>query len=303
MSLKDKLSLPAGFFDLEFEKASEKRKLENNFASIFVDRGYQEFSPSLIEHYELSDLSLVPKNKIFKFVDKTGDILALRWDYTTSLARFLKMNFENISFPLKVYYCGSVFRFFEGSMGRPREIIQFGAEVIGGDLDSEIELINGILEFLRETGIKGLRISVSEAEYLKRLPMVKNLPAERLDEVLDAIKRRDFISLKELTSTLSPRKQEDLFETLLSEKNSVYFGSEIAKFLEKLRIDLFDIPVDFDPFLVLDFDYYNGPIIEIYDQNKTSIGKGGRYGFLSKMLGIDKNGFGVALNLNYILGL
>jgi ATP phosphoribosyltransferase regulatory subunit len=303
MDLKNELSLPAGFFDLEFEKAAAKRRLENNFADIFVNRGYREFSPSLIENYELSDFSLVPKNKIFKFIDKSGDILALRWDYTTSLARFLKMNMEKISFPLKVFYCGSVFRFFEGSMGRPREIIQFGAEIIGGDVDGEIELIKGIFEFLKGTGVKGFRISVSEAEYLKRLLSAKHLPAESLEKILHAIKCKDFIMLNELASALFPEQREDLFDALLSGKNSVDFGPEMENFLEKLKNSLFDIPVDFDPSLVLDFDYYNGPMIEIYDQNKTSIGKGGRYGFLSKMLGIDKNGFGIALNLNYILGL
>ncbi|MFP3940807.1 MAG: ATP phosphoribosyltransferase regulatory subunit [Thermoanaerobaculia bacterium] len=126
-------ALPHGVSALLGESARERRRLEALLAEHLQAAGFEEAVLPIVDYLEPYEPLLTPaaRRELYQFVDRDGELLALRADFTPMLARLIAPRVDSLSFPLRVYYRGDVVRFQEERPGRLREFYQLGAELVG----------------------------------------------------------------------------------------------------------------------------------------------------------------------------
>jgi ATP phosphoribosyltransferase regulatory subunit len=71
-------------------------------------------------------------SELIRFVDRDGRLVALRADFTSSIARVAATRLAAAERPLRLSYAGKVYRQRPEGGGHARETFQLGAELIGG---------------------------------------------------------------------------------------------------------------------------------------------------------------------------
>jgi ATP phosphoribosyltransferase regulatory subunit len=84
--------------------------------------GFEELSPPTFEYEEVFRGAAGAEviEKLVRFVDLDGRILALRYDFTSSIARIAATTFAGAKLPLRLSYSGRVYRQEPERGGRPR---------------------------------------------------------------------------------------------------------------------------------------------------------------------------------------
>ncbi len=147
-----------------------------------IRRGYERFGFVPIETpvFEMRDILLTKSGgeteKQVYFVQSTGAIaqgheadMALRFDLTVPLARYVAEHERELAFPFRRYQIQRVYRGERAQRGRSREFYQCDIDVIGKDkldpaFDAELPAI--IVQIFTELGVKGFTIHFSNRKIL-----------------------------------------------------------------------------------------------------------------------------------------
>jgi histidyl-tRNA synthetase len=126
---------PRGFRDrMGAELAAERRMLET-IRSVYESYGFDGLETSALEYADALGKFLPdqdrPNEGVFAFRDDDEQWLAMRYDLTAPLARFVAQNFDALPKPFRRYQVGQVFRNEKPGPGRFREFTQFDADTIG----------------------------------------------------------------------------------------------------------------------------------------------------------------------------
>lgn len=126
-------ALPHGVSALLADSARRRRRLEALLAGRLEAAGFQEAVLPIVDYLEPYEPLLTPasRRELYQLIDRDGELLALRADFTPMLARLIAPRLESLELPLKVFYRGDVVRFQEERPGRLRELYQLGAELVG----------------------------------------------------------------------------------------------------------------------------------------------------------------------------
>src|SRR2546422_3637639 len=129
--------IPPGALDLAGEAVRRRRTLQRAALERLGAAGYEEIIPPTFEYAEVfvraagaADVA----DRLIRFFDLDGKLLALRYDFTASVARLAATKLAERPTPLRLCYSGAVFRQDPeraNGGGRPREILQVGAELLG----------------------------------------------------------------------------------------------------------------------------------------------------------------------------
>ena len=135
-----------------------QRRLET-----FLDRrGYETASTPMLESTDLflrkSGGELA--SKMYSFADPSGRRVSLRPEFTSSIVRAYVEGTLNAQLPLRLQYCGTVFRYEPDESG-PREFLQLGAEVLGADRTAaDAEVLAFAAQGLSALGVRGHRLRI-----------------------------------------------------------------------------------------------------------------------------------------------
>src|SRR3954452_18181180 len=150
-----------------------RERMLASFRATFASFGYVPIETPHIERVEVltgkgagSDEVL---RQIFDVTNKGGTPgeLALRFDLTVPLARFVAKNIEEVGIPFKRYAIGSVFRGERPAKGRFREFIQCDFDTIGTEgalADAEIAQV--IHSALADAGVPDFTITLNNRKIL-----------------------------------------------------------------------------------------------------------------------------------------
>lgn len=121
--MKVTASLPTGVAALLFEGAARRRRLEEAMVRRLEDHGFGEVILPVVDYLEPYEAMLSPQSRseLYRFVDRDGEVLALRADFTPMLARLLAPRLASMELPLRLCYRGDVLRYQEERAGRQRE--------------------------------------------------------------------------------------------------------------------------------------------------------------------------------------
>lgn len=296
-----------------------------------IEESYKRFGflPLDTPILELSEVLLAKaggetEKQIYRFT--RGDDLAMRFDLTVPLAKYVSKNYGELQFPFRRYQIGKVYRGERPQKGRFREFYQADIDIIGdGELsimnDAEIpsiiyttfkslgfddftirinnrKILNGLFEYLNivELSTEIMRI-IDKLEKIGKenvkLELLKlNIEEEIVDKILE------FISIS--------GNNEEKIEALekLNIKNEVFEKGlfELKEVVKYIR--LFGVPEEnfsIDLTIARGLDYYTGTVYETFLDNYREIGSvcsGGRYDNLAENY-TDKSlpGVGIAIGL------
>jgi ATP phosphoribosyltransferase regulatory subunit len=316
-----KRQTPRGTKDCLPIQAAQRRAVEKLILKVFAAWGYQEIITPTYEFYDALrvgggwDL----EQKMFKFFDREGEILALRPDLTTPIARVVAARLQDEPKPLRLAYNAPVFRHEESQMWRYREFHQAGAELIGArGPASDGEIIALAHAILQECGLRP-QIDIGHVDYCRGLLEETGLDARSQRRLRSALLRRDYVLLREFLeerSVASQLKQHILTlprlrggpEVLLSED----FGNprcqralrELGEIEELLRSWDITAGIWIDLGLVKDLEYYTGMVFEGYTRDSGwPLCTGGRYDDLIGRFGYDCPATGFAVGIESLFSL
>ncbi len=165
-------SLPTGVEALLFDNARRRRQLETRLVAALEDAEFSEVVLPVVDYlapYETL-LSERSRNELYRFVDRDGEVLALRADFTPMLARLIAPRLASLPLPLRLFYRGDVLRYRQERLGQHRELYQVGGEVLGlpGE-QAEDEVLRQFLTMLNTAQVARPRVVLGLAGALDAL--------------------------------------------------------------------------------------------------------------------------------------
>jgi ATP phosphoribosyltransferase regulatory subunit len=139
-----KPTYPTGVHPLLREETARRRRIEACFVDAFAAAGFDEVVLPIIDYVEpyASLVDSAAAKQSYRFVDREGDLVAIRADFTPMLARALAPSIVDDDLPLRLFYRGDVIRVEGSRLGANRELFQIGAEIVGDDsVDADVAML------------------------------------------------------------------------------------------------------------------------------------------------------------------
>ena len=196
---------PNGLADILWDECDLKFQIETVAHNVFAANGYKMVQTPSFEYFDVYNTA-TPNNaeNMFKFFDVNGRMLALRPDFTTSIARLAATKSVGEKTPLRLCYSGSAFRNDEAfSQARQREFSQVGIELIGeNSAEADAEVIRITIEMLSKAGISQFQIDIGQVAYFMELAKEAGLNEEQTDKLRGLINDKDFVAIELLLDTM-----------------------------------------------------------------------------------------------------
>jgi ATP phosphoribosyltransferase regulatory subunit len=191
--MSKKLRYPTGVRPLLIAESARRRRVEARIVSLLERAGFDEVILPIIDYAEpYATTGSVDARQTYRFVDRDGELVSVRSDFTPMVARALAPSITPEQLPLRVFYRGDVIRYEPSRLGANREMFQVGAEIIGdGSPQAEIEALSLVSSILREFSTKPL-IVFTDATIPERIgeEARESLASKRLpDNASELLKR------------------------------------------------------------------------------------------------------------------
>lgn len=300
------LHTPEGVRDIYGREYENIKYVRKTIADVISSYGYTDIQTPSFEYFDVfsKEVGTIPSRELYKFFDKENETLALRPDFTPSIARCAAKYFMDETNVLRFSYIGSTFQNISSLQGKYSEVTQEGAELIGDEtVYGDAEMVSLLIECLLKTGLENFRISIGEVDYFKGLCREADLSFEDEHELRDYISSKNPIAASKLLESLdisSEMKDKLLMITdtfadhsMLSEL-AAHAGNELsAKAIERLsrlydllKIRGYDKYVAFDLGMLSKYQYYTGIVFKAFALGSgSSIATGGRYDTLLSYFG------------------
>jgi ATP phosphoribosyltransferase regulatory subunit HisZ len=169
--MANRFRYPTGVRPLLVEETARRRRVESRFISALEASGFAEVVVPIVDYVEpYSELDGPDASRqSYRFVDREGDLVAIRSDFTPTVARALAPTLREGDLPIRVYYRGDVIRCEATRLGAGREMFQVGAEIIGdGSPAAEAEMMQLAASMLHEFGVAPV-VVYNDVSILERL--------------------------------------------------------------------------------------------------------------------------------------
>ena len=301
--------------------------------------GLYGFTPLDTPAIEAADVLLAKgggetEKQIYRFQKGDSD-LALRFDLTVPLAKYVALHYGELSFPFRRYQIGKVYRGERAQRGRFREFYQADIDIIGDgklDITNEAEIPAIIYQTFTSLGLKRFQIRVNNRKILNGFYAMLGL-TEQSGDIMRTVDKLDKIGTEKVRTLLvdecgvsadsageilkfiaitggneqvlaaleSYRGRNEVFDEGLDQLNTV------VKYLSAFGVPAENFAVDLT--IARGLDYYTGTVYETTLLDHPEIGSvcsGGRYDNLAEYY-TDRQlpGVGISIGLTrlfYVLG-
>ena len=196
----------SGFMELQPDKQVQMDKMRAVLAETYARYGFTPLDTPAIEAAEvlLAKGGGETEKQIYRFTKGESD-LALRFDLTVPLAKYVAANYGQLTFPFRRYQIGKVWRGERAQRGRFREVYQADIDIIGdGALDilNEAEIPAIIYDTFTRLGLHRFRIRVNNRKVLNGFFAILGL-SEQAGDVLRTIDKLDKIGADKVRALLT----------------------------------------------------------------------------------------------------
>lgn len=300
--MRDILPADQPYWD-QVRKVSEKMAREYGFSRVDVP---------LVENSDLYIRGIgegtdIVEKEMYTFTTRGADKVALRPELTAGVCRAYIQNGMNVlSKPVKLFSTGPVYRYDRPQEGRYREHFQVNYDAFGEqDPILDAQIIQTAYRVVQSLGIKSLQFQINSIG----CPACRKDYRKLLLSYLDSKKNKLCQDCKRRMKTNPLRildcKEDKCFQVAAMAPQSVdHLCDECRVHFKTLLeyLDELDLPYAINPQLVRGLDYYTKTVFEIWsgeeEGRKLSLGGGGRYDGLMKMLGGEATpavGFGLGI--------
>ena len=271
--------------------------------------GYEEVITPVVESYKLlaAKSGEEIRQRMYAFEDLGGRKVALRPEFTASIARLVVTKMKNEPKPMRLFCLGSLYRYDEPQYGRFREFWQANYELIGSkkpEADAEIlTLTNDLIEKL---GLRNYHFKIGHMGILRGILSQETVKEESQNRIMQLLDKKQWDEALRVTNSSDVsqgciKTLKKVFETRGKEPSLVlkrvkedvqkYEGAVAAveNLLEILEL-VRNSGVRFEMLIEAGFarglEYYTGIIFEPYvPELEIALGGGGRYDKLIELFG------------------
>lgn len=280
----------------------------DKWKKVAQSHSFEEYQTPIIEPseiYEAKSGEDVGNKELFTFTDLAERKLCLRPEMTPSVTRIVASKYKELPKPIKFFSIGSFYRNERPQKGRNREFWQINADIFGdSSIYSDVEVLLVALNIMKEFKApkNSYTLFVNHRKLLNDFYIELGLSSENKIQVTRVIDKFEKLSLpvfhEELSKYLTEQQIEKIekFLTLgIRELQNIFPSLEHSEGFDELNKILsimnglgFAENISFKPSLVRGFDYYDGLVFEMYDnnpENNRSLFGGGRYNGLASIFG------------------
>jgi len=306
--------VPPGALDLLGDAARRRRVLQRATLAVLEDAGFEELLPPTFEYEEIFVRAGGPQvvERLLRFLDLDGRSLALRYDFTASIARVAATALAGRTPPLRLSYSGKVYRQEPDRGARPREILQVGAEIMGTTgVAGDLELLRLTLRLAEAAGLREFQLNVGHVGALA--PALALLPEALRADVRRWIDRKDRGSLARALAGMDGAARTLLTLPFVMGRRSALEAArrdapagavpalDHLLALDAALTDAERAHVVYDLGEVRGLEYYTGMQFELFVAGAgRAVGAGGRYDDLMARFGRPMPAVGVALDIDAI---
>ena len=326
----------SGFMELLPAQQQQLERMMDILRTTYSRYGFTPLDTPVIEASEvlLAKGGGETEKQIYRFQKGDAD-LALRFDLTVPLAKYVALHGNDLAFPFRRYQIGKVYRGERAQRGRFREFYQADIDIIGDgklDITNEAEIPSIIYQTFTALGLTRFQIRVNNRKILNGFYAMLGL-TDRSGDIMRTVDKLDkigphkvraclmddvgltaeqaeeimrFISItgsndQVLSALEGYRSRHELFDQGLDELTTV------TRYLAAFGIPEVNFAVDLT--IARGLDYYTGTVYETTLLDYTEIGSvcsGGRYDNLAEYY-TDRQlpGVGISIGLTrlfYVLG-
>ena len=326
----------SGFMELLPQPQQQMERIMDILRRTYSLYGFTPLDTPVIEASEvlLAKGGGETEKQIYRLQKGDAD-LALRFDLTVPLAKYVALHYNDLSFPFRRYQIGKVYRGERAQRGRFREFYQADIDIIGDgklDITNEAEIPAIIYQTFTSLGLKRFQIRVNNRKILNGFYAMLGL-TEQSGDIMRTVDKLDKIGAEKVRTLLvdecgvsaesadeilkfiaitggneqvlaaleSYRGRNEVFDEGLDQLNTV------LKYLSAFGIPAENFAVDLT--IARGLDYYTGTVYETTLLDHPEIGSvcsGGRYDNLAEYY-TDKQlpGVGISIGLTrlfYVLG-
>jgi histidyl-tRNA synthetase len=282
--------------------------------------GYKEVITPVVEPLELLSAKSGEeiRQRMFIFKDLGERQVALRPEFTASIARLATTSLKNEPKPLRLFSAGSVYRYDEPQRGRYREFYQSNFELMGTakpEADAEIILLTNNL--MASLGLQGYAFKIGHVGVIRGILTEEGVDEKTQNAVLQRMDKKEY---DDAFNLLVSEKSRNMLQGLLQIKGKTWRETvqEIQSYVAgyeraeaaaknlhetlKLVSESANLTINVEPAFARGLEYYTGLIFEIYiPELEIALGGGGRYDRLIEVFGGDPTpGVGCAHGIDRI---
>ena len=317
----------SGFMELLPQKQQQMERFFQVLRETYSLYGFTPLDTPVIESAEvlLAKGGGETEKQIYRF-EKGDSDLALRFDLTVPLAKYVALNYGQLTFPFRRFQIGKVYRGERAQRGRFREFYQADIDIIGdGQLDilNEAEIPAVIYRTFSTLGLKRFQIRVNNRKILNGFYAMLGL-TEKAGDIMRTVDKLDKIGPEKVKTLLLDEEIGLTAEQADEILAFIAIRGTNAEILDKLsaykgRAELFDLGYEelqavvsclaafgvpeenfaVDLTIARGLDYYTGTVYETTMLDYPEIGSicsGGRYDNLAEYY-TDKKLPGVGISI------
>ncbi len=320
-------SIPKGMRDFPPDEMRKREYVMSVVKTVFEKYGFLPFETPAIEFQDTLKNKYGEEEKlIWQFEDMGGRKVALRYDLTVPLARYMAMN-RNMPKPFKRYQIGRVWRYDQPQKGRYREFWQCDIDSLGSKNSiADAEIIAVVYESLIKLGFKSFEIKINNRKLMDEIYKAIGIPEKEIRDVYVSVDKYDKLGVNGVKKELQKRKIdskliEKVLELIQINGKSDYVIKRLIPFVKTMESKIalsetkelfgylkeFGIEekyFSFDLSLARGLDYYTSFVFETFvtEPKIGSITGGGRYDELIRLFsGEDVPATGTSLGIERII--
>jgi len=271
--------------------------------------GFQEVDGPVLEPLDLYTEKSGPEiaEQLYWLQDKGGRRLALRPEFTPTLARMIVARQAALPVPIRWFNISRCFRYERAQKGRLREFFQWNVDLVGvAEATADAECIAVAVEALEEMGLgpEDVVVRISDRRLLGAVVRRLGVPEAQVPAVFAALDKRDKVPPDALAEMLAgaglSAEHRAALERVLAWEDLADIGpaeradpavAEAADALGRLfdLLEAYGIAewCRFDIGIVRGLAYYTGPVWEVHDRRGElrAVFGGGRYDRLLESMG------------------
>ena len=195
----------SGFMELLPQKQAQLEKMMQILRNTYALYGFAPLDTPAIEDAQilLAKGGGETEKQIYRFQKGDSD-LALRFDLTVPLAKYVALHYNDLAFPFRRYQISKVYRGERAQRGRFREFYQADIDIIGdGKLDilNEAEIPAIIYRVFRGFGLKRFQIRVNNRKILNGFYSMMGL-SEKSGHIMRTVDKLDKIGAEKVSAIL-----------------------------------------------------------------------------------------------------
>ncbi|MAE67747.1 MAG: histidine--tRNA ligase, partial [Phycisphaeraceae bacterium] len=304
-----KFQAPKGTRDFDPRSMAWRTFLVDAWRTVSIRNGFEQIDGPIFEQLDLykvkSGEGIV--NELFHFNDRGGRELAIRPEFTPTLARMVAAQANSLPKPIKWFCAANFCRAERPQRGRLREFWQWNVDILGLDsATADAECIFVAIDLFQHLGLASehVRVKISHRETVRHILGKMGVGEEKMQAAFELLDRRDKIEPEQFTRAAGELGLDvetvDRFDQICRMK---YPAGRLDLLREQIGLDdnLHDLEsldeqlrafgiaewCEYDLGIVRGLAYYTGTVFEMHEISgaERAVAGGGRYDRLIELFG------------------